>query len=511
MNYFRVLISGILACVTMMVITIVALILFYSYHTPYIIITTSIFVILFDLCFAIVVINSKRQTSIKLCWVFFIAAIPLIGVLSFLIFGFQPYTQKNLDTYQEKWKPFLVHEDFNKTKKIISEKVNLHSAFNYNFNAGLSAIYENNKIEIVDHITNSLETTIKLIRSAKKFIHYQTYIIHDGAWFRIVCEELINQAKKGIEVCLLYDWVGSYHLVNRKLLKKLKQNYVKVGVFNPKGINMFKGVTNYRSHQKCLIIDNHTCYYGGSNTGDEYLGISAQYTSYQDLNYLVSGAIVNSINLNFIYNWKTFSDQAYKNPKFSPMIDQLHKVQNEQLMQLVKSSPDYEEKTIEKTILSLIYSAKKSIKITTPYFFPSDEILHALQLKAYSGIEIDLILPSHNNEKEFVIITNRKHYEELKKAGVKIYEYQGFIHSKYMIIDNNLVFTGSNNLDYRSLWINFENALLIHDQLFTKQMNDIFNHDLSHCKMINEIDIKTFTTLKFKITNLLVNLIHPLI
>ena len=119
-------------------------------------------------------------------------------------------------------------------------------------------------------------------------------------------------------------------------------------------------------------------------------------------------------------------------------------------MQLVNSAPDLEEKQIEQTLINLIKKAKNSIKIVTPYLFPTQSIIDSLSSAAMSGIKVELILPGRNDDKQ-TVIANRFHCTKLLSSGCKIYEYQGFIHSKYLIADDSIVFSGSNNMDYRSL------------------------------------------------------------
>lgn len=496
-----------------LILALVTLLLVYAYYIPWVIFSVIGFCLLIDVVAAYVVINSKRSVNVKLCWVFFISSFPLIGVFLFCVFGFQPYVMKDLNQYQIDWKEFNEKEDYSLTNELVNDpKYELHGVFKYNFHAICTPIYTKNEINLITNETDFYNECLTLIANAKQFIHLQTYIMNDGVFFRSLVNKLIPLANRGIEVSILYDWVGSYGRINHKLIRLMQKSNIKVAIFNPKGINMYKGLTNYRSHQKCLIIDNHTVITGGSNIGDEYIGISDQYVYWRDLNYKISGEIVNSYNLNFINNWMQLSNGITRYKDFVPSYGKIwNEVKTTSLMQLVRSGPLCEEKAIEQSIINLIQNAKQSIKISSPYFFPSDSIINALITKGYSGLNIELILPRFNNEKEFVTYINRKHYKKLLDAGIKIYEYQGFIHSKYIIIDNQFVFSGSNNLDYRSLWINFENALIIDDCNLATKLITVFNEDLKHSEVVLTKDLKTFNTYKFRIINRLVNFFHPLI
>jgi cardiolipin synthase len=160
-------------------------------------------------------------------------------------------------------------------------------------------------------------------------------------------------------------------------------------------------------------------------------------------------------------------------------------------MQMVYSSPLLVERSISDIIVELILRAKKNIRLVTPYFLPIEDVMNALLIAAKTGIKIELIFPGKRDNKNFILTMNRHGYEKLMELGCKIYEYHGFIHSKYLIIDDRFIFTGSNNLDIRSLTINFENCLLIENDNYAKQLINLFEKDRLNSKMVNINEINT--------------------
>ncbi len=519
MNKLRIYGSVILALILCAFLTVVVLLLVYV-HTAIIIAFVAITIFLLDIIFSLWIINSKRNTNIKLCWIFFVCVLPLIGCIAFMIFGTQPFTMKNIDSFHKSWIVCSKKEDYTYTRKLYDNK-KLDHIFAYNLSLSYSPVYINNKIEIIQHLPKMYDISIELIRKAKKTIYIQTYIINDGIWLRTIATELIKKAKEGVSIFFMYDWVGSYQKPYKSIIKQLKKSGVHVAIFNPKGLNMFKSLTNYRSHQKAIIIDNNECLYGGSNLSDEYLSISKRKNFWHDLNFIVSGEIVNSMSINFIHGWINFSNYVSKYSKNKKIVNKnlcksinfpknKHNFKCE--MQFIRSAPDYEKKLIEQTIIQLINQAQKTVKIVTPYFYPSNEVFNTIINAGLRGINVELIFPRLSDDKKFVITTNRSSYGELNNAGCSIYEYNGFIHSKYMIIDNEYVLTGSYNLDYRSLWINFENSLIIKNKQFANEMNkNAFKNDLSKSIKITKNDIKSFNTKKSRFINKCINLIHPLI
>jgi cardiolipin synthase len=143
-------------------------------------------------------------------------------------------------------------------------------------------------------------------------------------------------------------------------------------------------------------------------------------------------------------------------------------------MQFFTSAPNVTEKSIMNTIATMILRAKRSIKIVTPYFVPTELCSSALGVAARSGIKVQIILPGKPDNKNFIITVNRGQYLELLNMPCEIYEFNGFIHSKYLIVDNEYVLITTANFDYRSFLNNFESGILIHSSEFAKKMNNIF-------------------------------------
>jgi cardiolipin synthase len=128
-----------------------------------------------------------------------------------------------------------------------------------------------------------------------------------------------------------------------------------------------------------------------------------------------------------------------------------HAADGNEIMQLTTSSPNYSDQDITRTLVSLITYATKSIKIVTPYLFLTPELHNALKIAIYRRIDIKIIVPGKNDSKDFILALNKNNYYQLQKEQCKVYTYNGFIHSKYVIVDDKFVYTGTNNLDFRSL------------------------------------------------------------
>ena len=449
-------------------------------------------VIIIDLIFGINILISNKYSDIKLCWMFFVLGVPIFGWICYLIFG------NNAQTLALKKKNarglLYLKKTEERTRKVEIKNIdsNLKTIFQYNQNTSYSSVYTNNTIEVIENNVDLYKHTVELIRSAKKTITCITFIIKDSVFFSTFCAELIKKAKAGVDIAFIYDWFGAFTNVHKKTIKQLKQAGIKVAAFNPPNWNIAAASVNYRNHQKALIIDNEVALYGGSNIADEYLSISKDYFYFKDLNYIVRGKVVGSLSIAFLHNWLFITDHSLKwrkklrkdNKYIEDLLNKAklsaHESIDQNYMQLVKYMPNITDKTIEQTIVSLITNAKKSIKFATPYFCASQDIIDALVTACKSNIKVEMIYPHFSDNKYFMLVNNRKECEILLHNGAKVYEYGGFNHAKYLIIDDRYVLTGSNNLDYRSLWMNFENSLLMDCPRAAKSILNVFEEDKKH-------------------------------
>ena len=523
MNYYKIILLSILTAIFGVFVAGIVVLIIYV-NSKWAIIGTVIGIVLVDLAFGCWILLSKRDSDVKLCWLFFVLGVPIFGWLFYVFFGnnIQGAIQKKKNI--RGWLYLKKYED--EKRQIDAKDVNsrIRNIYMYNEKASATSVFMNNGMEIIEDNADLYKKTIDLIRSAKKQINIITFILKDSVYFRTVCAELIKKSKEGIKVALIYDWFGAFGHVHKQTIKELKQAGIKVARFNPPNWNFINGALNFRNHQKAIIIDNDVALYGGSNISDEYLSISKEYNYFKDINYIVKGKIVSSLTIAFMHNWLYFTIYSRRYIKKireedNELIDYTSKhsllssynSKEKNYMQLVKYLPNVTEKTVEQTIVSLITNAKKSIKLTTPYFCPPDSIVEALKTAALSGIDVEMIFPHRSDNKYFMIVNNRKECEIILRSGAKVYEYGGFNHSKYLIIDDQYVFTGSNNLDYRSLWMNFESSLLIESTNVARNLIKVFNEDKKHSIPIDVKTLSKYDSISNRTIRAVTRFFYPLI
>lgn len=476
------------------------------------------------------ILNSTRISDVKLCWIFVCSSLPIVGIIIFLIFGINPLKCKNRKKYLERQILFDNFEQYQETHdflKKVNNCSNVSQIIEYAYNVSHKPLYLNNNLKFIDPQSNFYSEAIKLIRSAKNNIYMQFYIYADSIFLKTIISELVKRAKDGVKVYIIYDWVGINKRVKKGIWKRIIRlsSNIQVSVFNPWTFTIFTSKTNFRSHRKCIIVDNKIAIYGGSNIADEYLSFRPHTTFWEDVNCVVEGPIVNSLSLLFILDWKYYCRQICK-PKhpidllanllpiyFLPAKQEKTKISNEfsnVKIQICESSPDYDEKVIRDLLLRVIGTAKKRIWVITPYFIVSEDIMNSLRAAALSGVDIQFILPGEPDDKKYILTMNRYSYPHLLGAGIKIYEYHGFCHSKLIIVDDELVLLGTFNFDFRSFYINFESTLILASSEINTYCAKYFLNSKNNS---NQISLDSFNNriwkrIRFRMS--LINVYHPL-
>ena len=254
---------------------------------------------------------------------------------------------------------------------------------------------------------------------------------------------------------------------------------------------------NNRNHRKIIVIDGQIGYIGGFNVGDDYLGLG-KLGYWRDTHLRVQGDVVNALQIRFILDWNS---QAHRpqfeyDDKYFPK----KKVQDgHSAIQIGSSGPAYELHQIEFGYTKMIMSAKKSIYIQTPYFIPDRSYINALKMAANTGVDVNIMIPCKPDH-PFVYWSTFSNVAELLEYGVKVYTYQnGFIHSKMLMIDDEVSSVGSSNMDYRSFVLNFEVNAFVYDEQLAKKLKEAYKEDIKKSKQLTlEKYKKRPLSIKFK-------------
>lgn len=288
-------------------------------------------------------------------------------------------------------------------------------------------------------------------------------------------DALIQKAKEGVQVRVLYDELGSRTL-RKKFFKELREAGGHVEVFFPSKLRPINLRLNYRNHRKLVIIDGMTGYVGGFNVGDEYLGLNPKFGYWRDTHIRLQGTAVHAIQTRFILDWNQASHHHTLTyiPNHFPDYGPKGNVG----MQIVTSGPDSEWEQIKNGYIKMISNAKRSILIQTPYFIPDASLLDALRIACLSGIDVNIMIPNKPDH-AFVYWATLSYIGDLLKAGATVYIYDnGFIHAKTIVVDDEIASVGTANIDVRSFRLNFEVNAFIYDITIAKKLVSTFKEDL---------------------------------
>lgn len=436
-----------------------------------------IFTVAFDVLYfaaiigtIIVVILDNRNPVKTMAWILVLTFLPFIGLIFYFFFGRSTRRERIISKksynrlMQRPMAEFLAQESF----KFPDDQYQLMKLFK---NTNQALPFEGNRIETYTTGYPKLQALIKELYKAKDHIHLEYYIFEDDPVGNLICDILIEKSREGVEVRLIYDDVGCWHVPHR-FYERMKEEGIEVRSFLKVRFPVFTSKVNYRNHRKIVVIDGKVGFIGGMNIAERYMrGFS--WGIWRDTHIKIEGKAVYGLQTAFLMDWYFVDRTLITSAQYFPEIES----QGNSIAQIVTSEPVGQWKEIMLGLTLAINSSKKYFYIQTPYFLPTEPILSALQTAALAGIDIRIMMPERADNK-ITHLGSCSYLNDILKAGVKVYFYQkGFLHSKLMVSDDTLSTVGSTNMDFRSFEHNFEINAFMYDQDTAMQMREIFLHD----------------------------------
>ena len=405
----------------------------------------------------------RTNSSYKIAWIILILAFPVAGISLYLTFGGRRLnlrTRRNMhqaeDMVRENlWQERLISDNLQN----LSDPAAACAAYLYHVSG--YPVYDNTETEYFPLGDLVYPRMLEELQKAEKYIYLEYFIIGEGIMWNGILEILREKAARGVDVRVLYDDFGCITTLPSGYDKYLKGLGIRAKPFNP-FVPVLSGRLNNRDHRKLMIIDGKVGFTGGVNLADEYINRHERFGHWKDAAILLRGEAVWAMTVMFLSMWdtdtNTLEDIAALRPSYAYRL-----AGGEGFVQPFCDTPLDNEDVAESTLLTLFQRAVRSIYIMTPYLILDDKITAALLTAAKTGLDVRIITP-HIPDKWYVHAVTRAHYEMLTEAGVRVYEYTpGFIHSKVYLVDNRYAVTGSVNLDFRSLYLHFENAVYLFD------------------------------------------------
>lgn len=437
-----------------------------------------------------VLLLDNRNPTKSLSWVLVLLFIPIFGIFMYLLLG-QNYRRKKIISKKSirrvRDRP-VASFDIEKlsNNNMADNQLNLIKMLYRNSEA---AGYAFNKIEILSNGESTFEAVFEAIRNAQDHIHIEFFIFDDDKISNQLRELLIQKAKEGVRVRMIYDYWGSFDL-SKRYLKSLREAGAFVRSFLPIHWRFSRSKINYRNHRKLIIVDGKIGFTGGLNVADRYIYGNTLGT-WRDTFIRIEGAAVQGLQLLFIVDWYFVERKMIEGIKYFPEPQKF----DSNLVQIVSSGPDTDWEAIMQGIAAAMMTATKYIYIQTPYFMPPEVIENCIQMSAMSGVDVRLMIPSKSDSRLSDASTS-SYLGKALEAGVRIFIYKnGFLHSKAIVIDDFISIVGSCNIDERSFFQNFEANAFIYEQKTATKLKDLFLVDL---KQSSELTLKEWTNRKRK-------------
>ncbi|UCD68586.1 MAG: cardiolipin synthase [Betaproteobacteria bacterium] len=345
-----------------------------------------------------------------------------------------------------------------------------------------------NRAELLINGDSTFSSILDGVARANHYVLFQFYMFHDDKLGRQVQEALIERAKAGVRVYVLYDEIGSHGLPDT-YVEKLRAAGAEVSSFKPTQGSRNRFQLNFRNHRKMVVVDGITGWVGGHNVGDEYMGRDPDFSPWRDTHVRLDGPVVQQLQAVILSDWY-WATRELPELNWQPQAAEGADVK----AMIVPFAPSSRFETAGLFFVTALNSAKKRIWLSAPYFVPDEAILKALQLAALRGVDVRIITTGKPDSWP-VYLAAFKYIDYLRDLGIKFYSYQpGFLHEKVSLVDDEFATVGTPNFDNRSFRLNFEVTSLIVDKAFASEMEKMFEEDFAHAVIIDpaELDKKPF-------------------
>lgn len=451
-----------------------------------------VWALLHMVCFLLVTYHClmrMREPSSTVLWIFVAWSLPILGPLLYLSFGVDRVPTKG-------WRK-QVHDDSFLAERRARESETFPLAYwramydrvaaepvrpvEQKINRTLQSILPDfpllggNDVNLLVGGGSAFAAMLAAIEGARHHVHIQTFIIADDTVGRRFMELLADKARAGVEVRLLYDRFGA----TGALLGGLFRRYRGVANFRIVGWTQANPMkrqfqVNLRNHRKALIVDGRTAFCGGINLQDQAMRDG----EVRDYHIRLFGPAALELQYTFLRDWNFMTEEgpdALLRDGYFP-----HSERSEgALVRLVNSGPTSEMEAVCDAFFAAISAAEKQILIATAYFVPGPDMRRALRIAALRGVDVRLVVPRKSNH-IYVGLAAQALFGELLDAGVRVYRRRPpFMHAKACMIDSCVALVGTANMDIRSLRLNYETNLAVHDENFANEVKRAILDELS--------------------------------
>lgn len=454
--------------------------------------------------FTIVIVLLDNRNPVKtMAWVLVLVFLPVVGLAFYFFFGRNTRKERLISKKgfsRLSKRPMAEYQ----AQEALGDFTGRNQLIPFFHRVSNALPFEGNDVQVFTDGYSMYQELFRRIAKAKHHIHLEFYIFENDAIGRLLRDLLIDKAREGVSVRLLYDDVGCWD-VNPMFYDEMLCEGIEVRSFLKVRFPQFTSKVNYRNHRKLAIIDGKVGFIGGMNIALRYLK-GVPWGVWRDTHICLKGKAVYGIQTAFLTDWFAVDRTLLTSAQYFPKMDSV----GTSVAQIVTSDPVGEWHDIMLGLVKAISCAQRYIFVETPYFLPTEQVMAAFQTAALSGVDVRLMIP----KKADAFITHKgtmSYLDELMKSGVKVYLYRaGFLHSKLWVADDEWASVGSTNLDFRSFEHNFEANAFFYDEKTVCTLKEIFLEDMKKCMTLSQ-KIWDKRSFKNKIVESVVRLLAPLL
>lgn len=438
------------------------------------------------------IVIKRDESTYKLLWLLIILTMPLVGALLYLFFGNKRTAKplkKRLQGVESSGDPhplpvgetpFAGEKRMEQTIRWLERKTGY-------------PLCKARPVRYYPLGDDMFPDMLRDMKSAKRSIYIEYFIIEPGQMWDAMMEVLEDKLRQGVDVRVMYDDLGSISSFNFSNARELTQKGIPCVPFNP--LLALKGTANYRDHRKMLIVDNEIAYSGGINLSDRYINLEHPYGHWKDTGFRLTGEGVHSFTHMFLTFWNAFALKKGEGGTPMPTLQDSAEAPRETDGYVLSyyDSPLEHDATSNQLFIDLLSQSTDYAWFFTPYLMLGDDLMAAMLAAARRGVDVRIIMPGIP-DKKLIFRMSRSFYQVLLNGGVKIYEYTpGFVHAKSFVSDDKVATIGTVNLDYRSLFLHFENNSLFYRAGIVEKIKEDFLATQALCSEVQPYDKKRYS------------------
>ena len=434
---------------------------------------------------ALFVSSRDMRSTYKTSWIFLILALPLFGIPAYYLFGRPGLTKRTrmkMDVVSSRIRAYSSPSD-DVMSALRAEDDSVGQQAQYLTRYAGYPVYREADTQYYCCGEEMYPQFLEDLKTAKSYIFLEYFIAEPGKMLDAIVEILAQKAKEGVDVRFMYDGIGCIQTLPNKYYRYLQEKGIKCACFQPFR-PLMSIIQNNRDHRKITVVDGKVGFTGGYNLADEYFNLTSPYGHWKDTGVRLEGDAVKNLTVLFLEMWNSVKVTDMDFARYLP--DPGYTAKGRGFVQPYGDNPLDGEPVGENVYMNVIKNAKDYVYFTTPYLIVSDELGRELRLAAKRGVDVRLITPGIPDKKAVFQVT-RSYYAGLVRDGVRIYEYTpGFIHAKQCVCDGETAVVGTINLDYRSLYLHFENGVFLYDCEAIKDIKADFDGLFPICQEVTE-------------------------